>query len=56
MRSTAGGSAGTSFNGTFTKTPVHEYLGEFGVNGARLGGKIVKGAVAHAELSGLDPG
>ena len=46
MRWTAGGSAGASFNGTFTKTPVHEYLGKFGVNGAHLRGKIVKGAVA----------
>ncbi len=41
---TAGGIAGTSFKGTFTKTPVKEYVGTYHV-GPGLTGQVVKGVV-----------
>jgi hypothetical protein len=41
---TAGGLTNTTFEGTFTKVPVTEYVGIFHV-GPRLAGQVVKGVV-----------
>lgn len=45
MKWTAGSDVGLKFQGTFTSTPVKEYVGTFGGIAAGDTGQLVKGAV-----------
>ena len=40
-----GNDAGLRFNGTFSKSPVKEYVGKMGGIGTGFTGQVVKGAV-----------
>jgi hypothetical protein len=45
MKWTAGDNTGLTFKGTFTTTPVKEYVGSFGGLGGGFTGALLKGAV-----------
>ncbi len=46
MKWTAGSDRGLTFQGSFTKTPAKEYVGQYGGIDAGATGQLVKGAVA----------